>query len=135
MLLVTALVGTPLAQAQDLKSCTALADNTARLACYDALATQSAPATDPAASFGKPAQKTDGAEHLEAHLVGSFKGWKLNDHFTLDNGQVWKCVDEEGGYYSNVPDNPEVVLGRGFFGGYWLEIKAIGRKIGVQRIK
>jgi len=121
--------------------CAAVGDPTARLACYDALAGRApatvapAPATaPPAADFGKPSTAPKPAESLSARVVGSLREWQRGTVIKLDNGQVWKVVGDEQGYYPNVPPNPEVTITKTFFGGYVLEIRGFGRKIKVRRI-
>jgi hypothetical protein len=119
------------------QQCAVIKDDAARLACYDALARQ-APAHEPAAappaeSFGlppKPAQP----EVLEARVVGALKYWQRGTLVKLDNGQVWKIQVEERSDYPNLPDNPEVTIRRRWFGAYEMEIKAIRRRMAVQRV-
>lgn len=125
-----------------LQQCAGVDDASARLACYDALAGRPAapvaalPPAAPAPSpqdFGKPA-RTEEVSSIEARIVGAFRQWQRGTRIELDNGQVWKVTADEQAYYPNVPDNPEVVITRSFFGGYWLELKGVGRRIKVQRI-
>jgi hypothetical protein len=123
-----------------LAQCAAVEDATVRLACYDALARRpvAAGASAPAAaapavapdSFGKP-QAVDPS--LDARIVGSFITWKRGTLVKLDNGQVWKVVDESGEYYPDLEDNPEVTITRGLT-GYRMTIKAIRKKVGVKRV-
>jgi hypothetical protein len=140
-------LGTAAAAEPDLQRCAAIAEPAARLACFDALVARPAgvpagtpavmPAATPAApdaDFGKP-HVDDSKSRIEAHVVGTLKGWKKGTVFVLDNGQEWQSVDEDDSIYSNIPDNPAVTLGRNFFGGYWLRIEAVQRKLSVKRIK
>lgn len=131
-----------------LAQCAAVDDSAARLACYDALAGRPAapapapaPALAPAApgaapapgagseAFGKPETETT----MKARIVGKFTQWQKGTVFRLDNGQVWKCVDEKPAVYPGVPENPEVEITRGMM-GYRMQIKAIGRRIWVRRV-
>lgn len=124
-----------------LAQCAAVADATARLACYDALAGRPAdPAAAPPvpgstpADFGKPKPEPQEARSLDARVVGSVKGWGPGTVFRLDNGQSWKVIGEENAFYPGIPENPEVTLTKSLLGGYWMEIRAINRKVKVKRI-
>lgn len=124
-----------------LAQCAAISDATARLACYDALAGRPAdPAAAPAAAapsaadFGKPKTEQPEPASLDARVVGSVKSWGPGTVFRLDNGQSWKVVGDDSGYYPGIPENPEVTLTRSFLGAYWMEIRAINRKVKVKRI-
>lgn len=139
----------------DLQQCAALQDPAARLACYDqaqqqrseppadpaspAPAAAPEPATAPAAAapaaspdnrFGLPEA---GAESMTAHIDGKFVEWRRGTLIRLDNGQVWKCMEEKSAYYPRLPDNAEVEITRGML-GYRMEIKAIRRSIYVRRV-
>jgi hypothetical protein len=125
------------ADGEALARCAALDDDTARLACYDALAGR--PAAGAAASraqsdFGlvKPQPVED--TRLEARIVGPFREWQAGKRFSLDNGQTWQVIGDSSGYYPGVPDDAEVVITRNLLGGYRMEIKAISRKVKVQRL-
>lgn len=126
------------APAPTLERCAAVAADAERLACYDHLAGRpdaAAPA-DPAANFGKPPPPPPPAEtvSISARVVGPLKSWESGTIFRLDNGQVWKAAAGEHGYYPDIPENPEVVITRSFFGAYWMEVRAVGRKIKVRRV-
>ena len=134
--------------------CAAVGDPTARLACYDALAGRApapaapAPAAVPAppapataappapvpADFGKPATGPKEAEAMTARVVGTLREWKRGTVIRLDNGQVWKVTGDETGYYPYVPENPEVTIKKGFFGGYYLQMEGVNSRIPVRRI-
>lgn len=147
------------AQDADLARCAAVKDAQARLACYDALASQppaaaevpaepvelpaappppesAAPASD-AERFGAenlPAKRdSDGADEIESRLVGRFKGWKKGTLFELENGQVWRCIDERDVYGER--DNPKVTIRRNFVGSYWLKVEGLNAQARVRRIR
>ena len=126
--------------------CAAVGDATARLACYDALAGRApataAPVPAPAATappapgpadFGKPAELKE-AEAMTARVVGTLREWKRGTVIRLDNGQVWRVTGDDTGYYPNVPENPEVTIKQGFFGGYVLEMQGVNSRIRVRRV-
>jgi len=144
-LLAGALLAGPAVAADDaaLAQCAAVADAAARLACYDALVRRPAspqPAATPTpppapGDFGLPRHSTpEERAGVTAHVVGPLREWAPGALIRLDNGQVWKVVGEDSGYYPNIPDNAEVAIKQSFFGGYWMEITAIGRKVKVKRI-
>ncbi len=156
LLLAIAALSAPLTAAADanLRSCAQLSDPHARLACYDAqlrptppgdAAVAEHPATphnadvDAVERFGAeklptaPPPQNAALEQIEARLVGRFQGWDKGTVFTLDNGQVWRSVDDRSVYY--VLDQPAVTIRRGLFGGYWLKVEGLGAQARVQRVK
>jgi len=129
------------------KDCAAITDPAARLACYDAQSqpgqgtpVPAEPANQPPAGtdvegFGlPPAQTEQPARNISARIVGPVSTWKRGTLFKLDNGQVWKAVDQERGHYTTIPENPEVTISRNVFGAYWMEIVAVRARIKVKRI-
>jgi len=136
------------ADESSLAQCARVDDATARLACYDAVAGRAptqgvgtglpaAPAAPVAAAapasyadFGKPGSAAD---VMTARIVGKLTEWGSGTLIKLDNGQVWRAVEDRSAVYPNVPENAEVEITRGIF-GYRLEIKAIGRRISVRRV-
>lgn len=96
-----------------------------------------APAPSPApGDFGLPRHRPpEERAGITARLVGPLREWQPGTLFRLDNGQVWKAAPEERGYYPGIPDNAEVAIKESFFGAYWMEIKAVGRKVKVKRIQ
>ena len=138
--------------AAELKACAGITREAGRLACFDALARRSAagtleagapvakaePAQEPARKpedFGKGRKKkpVEPRPSISARVVGTPKEWRKGTTFTLDNGQVWRAIGDEQGYYPNVPENPEVTITESVFGAFWLEITAIDRKVTVKR--
>ncbi len=71
-------------------------------------------------------------EVVQAQIAGEFRGWDGKTLFRLTNGQIWQ--QRVGGRYRYRAVDPEVNIQRARF-GYYLEIKATGRKIGVKRVK
>ncbi len=141
--------GTAAADESPLAQCARVDDANARLACYDAVAGRApaplgvpgdlpaaaaappvVPATPPGnAEFGMP--NTDGT--MTAHIAGKLTEWRRGTLIKLDNGQVWRVMDDRSAVYPNAPDNAEVEITRGMF-GYTMEIKTIGRRISVRRV-
>jgi hypothetical protein len=148
VILAASFGGSAAADESPLTQCARVDDANARLACYDAVAGRSpapagaggglpatpaapavAPATPPDAEFGM--RKVDGA--MTAHIAGKFTEWRRGTLIKLDNGQVWRVLDDRSAVYPNAPDNAEVEITRGMF-GYTMEIKTIGRRISVRRV-
>ena len=139
--------------------CAAITDPAARLACYDEknrntpvppapepppaqapappapAAGAVAPAADGSDEFGK--KKKDPAAELQsikARIVGKVTYWERGTEFRLDNGQVWKAIDQDSGHYTSIPENPEVRISRGMFGAFWMEIVAVNARVKVKRV-
>jgi hypothetical protein len=145
----------PVLAAETAPDCAALTDPGARLACYDEKHGKAAPAPGPAAAptaaegaapaatpaadadrFGlarKP-EPQDVVKSIKAHIVGAVKSWEKGTQFKLDNGQVWKVVDDGLRYYEGVPDNPEVTIERGLLGAFWMDIATVRPRVKVKRV-
>lgn len=88
-----------------------------------------------AGGFGDEQLEVKVAEKPEvalAQIAGDFRGWDGKTLFRLTNGQVWQ--QRVGGRYRYRAVDPQVRIQRARF-GYYLEITATGRKVGVKRIK
>jgi hypothetical protein len=140
--LLATLLALPWAQAADdaaLRSCRVIADDKARLACFDALvplvasSAPSAPAPAPA-RFGieQPAAPAP-AESISSSFPGTFIGWEPRQRLRLANGQVWQ-EDEgtRGAYYLR---DPKVTVRRTAFGGYMMQIEGVTQLIRVRRVE
>lgn len=141
----------------DPSRCAAIDDDAARLRCYDALArpalvaspqptaapaptpSAAAPRADAEAAFGAeqlpdaPAEDDGRIDRIESRLVGRFEGWQSDTEFTLENGQVWRCVNCRSVYY--IRDNPRVTIQRSFLGGYWLKVEGLNQRAAVRRVR
>lgn len=71
-------------------------------------------------------------EVIQAQIAGDFRGWDGKTLFRLTNGQIWQ--QRVGGRYRYRAEDPEVNIQRARF-GYYLELTATGRKVGVKRVK
>ena len=150
-----ALLGLPAwADPAGLQRCRAIADATARLACYDALATSAtapvapgfagappvgkagapAPAPSAADQFGLESRRPAGTpDAVESQIPGQFEGWKAGDRIALANGQVWRIADgSQGALWLQ---NPKVRVRRGVLGAFYLEIEGTNRSPRVERVK
>ena len=136
--------------------CRAIADSTARLACYDAMVLQpgaAAKATTPAATttqappaqpspvqqsanqFGLEARQANETEidAIESSIVGSFEGWRANSNIRLANGQVWQISDDSS--KTHYIDNPKVRIRRGALGSFYLEVQGTNASPRVRRVQ
>lgn len=150
--LLLALSASAMAQDDSLQRCRALADPSARLACYDALAAApkppqppapavapaaavvaAKPAPKPADNFGLPASKrTDEAQEVQSSVGPRFDGWGPNTRIRLDNGQVWQVTD---GTSTSLPERArKVTVKRGALGSYYLDIEGLNTSPRVRRV-
>lgn len=126
-----------------LRRCRAIAEASARLACYDAIvptraaaaaapAAASAPAANAASRFGLSAP-ADAVERVESRIEGRFEGWNPRGLFRLANGQVWQVADDSRGVYWL--ESPKVVVRRGALGSYLLEVEGTTAMVRVRRVE
>ena len=148
--LLLAAAGPALAAVDDaaLRQCRAMAEATARVACYDAIplgqpATAAATAAAQQAEekrraiegFGIPAsaRKENQLDSYDSHIAGRFDGWEGGQVIRLANGQAWRVID------STVDTldlkDPKVTVRRGLFGAVFLDIDGANRSPRVQRIQ
>lgn len=159
--LVLSMVSAPqVAAADSMADCRSIADDAARLRCFDAAASPSpvaapaataeppvvppavvsAPAaaaapTAPEADFGsralpKPVPKEP--ERLQARLLGKLDGVFRGLTLPLDNGQAWLVIDDRE--FEFVGSNPQVELDRNLIGTYWMKI-VNGPRFKVRRVQ
>jgi hypothetical protein len=143
------------ANEQQMSACRAITAAAARLACYDAIPVigsvalpaatskvtpqQEQPkaassATSSSADFGLPATvPAANIDKINSSIAGRFVGWQANSRITLANGQVWQVIDDSRGVCEC--DNPKVVVTRGTFGTFFLEIAGKGSAPRVKRIQ
>lgn len=120
---------------KDIQRCREIGDSVQRLACYDSLNLRPHDPAQAAEDFGKPQAPPKEPVSIQSRLVGRFSSWEKGTMFTLENGQVWKSIGDDTGYYPGIPDNPDVIITKSFFGAYWMEVVKAGRKIKVKRVK
>lgn len=132
----------------DVKTCRQQVDAASRLRCYDAI---SLPADAPAATtksvahaaeavakFGQeavkpPAGNPPALQQVESRIRGRFQGWRPNQRMELENGQVWRIADDSEALYDL--QDPKVVVHRGLFGAYFLEIDGVPFQVRVVRAR
>lgn len=68
-------------------------------------------------------EEDSGRSTIESRIVGTFSGWRgRGTTFELENGMVWRVVDDESFVTSEV-ENPEVEVRPGAFGTWRLHIE------------
>lgn len=149
--LLAALLAGPAAQAADdaaLRRCRVIADDKARLACFDALVpvpprgvsapvgmpmpspAAPPPAAGPGFGLDKPAAQP---ESVTTTYPGTFSGWAPRQRLRLANGQVWQVADDSDGVYDL--RDPKVTIRRTVFGAYVMEIEGAKRTLRVRRVE
>jgi hypothetical protein len=134
--------------------CRALADQAARLACYDAIpagaapavaaspapvaaspAAAAAPAATPEQRFGlEQVKPAEAPRSIDSNIDGTLAGWGPNTQFKLANGQVWRVVDDSSATLAPL-NNPKVRVVRNFFGTTFLEIEGTNNSPKVRRVR
>jgi hypothetical protein len=88
----------------------------------------------PAAEFGLPPKQTAvGVDRIETTIKGRLDSWQQGSRIRLANGQLWQVTDDSRGVCEC--DNRKVVVTRGAFGTYFLEIEGKGNAPRVKRIE
>jgi hypothetical protein len=150
-LIAFALLSPQMAQADDaaLLRCRAIAEPERRLICYDAIPTQAsatpqaaqAPQAPPTAntgsaadSFGLPARTpSNEPARVESRVPSDFRGWGPNSRIRLDNGQIWRVVDNSSMFVK--PAARAASVRRGLLGVFYLDLEGINRSPKVERIE
>jgi len=95
-----------------------------------------AAAAEPEKQFGAEQTtraKTEELKEIRSHIVGYFEGFSGGTEVRLANGQLWKQMD--AARLPVLKSDPEVVIEKGFFGGYRLSVDGLNRSIRVKRIE
>lgn len=124
------------------QECLQLADDSARLACYDAYAKQLSAgeqaamptAEEQKAGFGMPAVSVaDDIEEIHASIVRVQKKSRGKRVLTLDSGQVWEQVDSRTS--PSFKDGDSIIIKRAAFGSFVLKPVDSNRTIRVRRLR
>jgi hypothetical protein len=98
---------------------------------------ESPPTASPEADFGlekaRAREASRQVDSIRSRVPGLFLGWTGDTVFRLENGQVWKQV--ESGSFGMRLENPEVEISRGWFGGYFLSVEGLNRRVRVERVE
>lgn len=148
LLVALAATGAP-GQVTGPAACRAIADDAARLRCYDAAVATATPAQPPVATapglraedlFGQPgeAARTTATRELglpdppslEAGVAATARNAAGKLVITLDNGQVWSQVDTT---VLQLAAGDRVVIRKSALGSYLLQKPAGGRSLRVRR--
>ena len=73
-------------------------------------------------------------EPFQSRIVGEFRGWTGNTEFTLENGMVWRQV-EDTTFFVPPMENAIVTIKPGFMGSWMLSVKGHNSTTRVERIK
>jgi hypothetical protein len=122
------------AQAQDWRTCAALADDGERLSCYDSYAALLAEQGETAATeaFGlPPSTPAETPDLIEARVTGV--RWSVHGKLLiwLDNGQSWKQIDTRTSFRLALDER--VIIKRGWLGSYKLSRDGYNTQIKVRR--
>ena len=74
------------------------------------------------------------SDTITSRLVGTFDGWDGETVFELENGMVWRQA-ETNLYTVRATNNPEVVIRRGLFDRWRLQVKGYNKRLTVERVK
>lgn len=97
-------------------------------------AAKPAPAPAPEARFGLPAKRdSERLREIETQVVGEFSGWDAETTFELENGQVWRQIDQK--CLPQPAMNPTVTIRRGFLGNYILKVEGLNKVCRVERVR
>ncbi len=143
MLLLLSISSAAAADDAAMLRCRGMADASARLACYDAVAVQTPEekvrqaeiAQRQQFGLGKPTAATaiPDLDAIETTIPGHFEGWGPGSTIQLANGQVWQVNDNSSGVH--YIDNPKVRVRHGVFTAYYLEIEGTNRSPRVSRLR
>jgi hypothetical protein len=93
-----------------------------------------AAAVSPAAEFGLPPKQTAvGVDRIETTIKGTLDSWQQGSRIRLANGQLWQVTDDSRGLCDCT--DRKVVVTRGAFGTYFLEIEGKGNAPRVKRLE
>jgi hypothetical protein len=144
----------PTVSSADLARCAEIAQDVARLACFDTLVqrrgddrrTESERTANDSAEASSQVENEDafgaellggretlGPDEIESRLIGEFTGWRGNTTFRLENSQVWRQAEEGRLVFRSTA--PLITIRRGAFGTYRLGVEGINRSVRVRRLE
>jgi hypothetical protein len=98
----------------------------------DAAPAQRLPADDPR-MFGFPG--SSGMSRMETAITGTFDGWDGPTRYTFENGQVWETIGDRDWRPRRPMENPAVIIRRGMFDSYTIQVEGYNTRIAVRRIE
>lgn len=72
-------------------------------------------------------------QSIQSRIVGKFSGWKKGLKITLENGQVWKVVNNSKGYRKMT--SPTITISRGVFNSFNAKVEGLTATAKVKRVK
>lgn len=70
---------------------------------------------------------------IQSRILGAFAGWEGKAEFRLENGQIWRQIDD-GRFAVHLTD-PVVVIEKGVLGAYYLHVAGYGSRTKVVRVR
>ena len=70
---------------------------------------------------------------VTTRFLGTFRGWTGNTRFELENGQVWRQVDDSVFAVNLV--NLSVTIKKGALGTFFLSVEGYGSRVKVERVR
>jgi len=70
---------------------------------------------------------------IQSRILGVFAGWEGKAEFRLENGQIWRQIDD--GRFAVHLTNPVVVIEKGALGAYYLHVAGYGSRAKVVRVR
>jgi hypothetical protein len=90
--------------------------------------------TGAGAATEAPSSGTLAREPFQSRIVGEFTGWTGDTVFELENGMVWRQVDDATFYIPPV-ENPTVTIRPGFMDSWVLTIEGYNSSARVERVE
>jgi hypothetical protein len=120
--------------ATEVARCSAIESESARLSCFDAIASEVESAAPTISDLGaERLRDTDEESELQSFLVGDFTGWSGDTIFRLENGQTWQQIDSS--YQYGRAERPLMTIKQAAFVSYLLQVEGYGQTVRVRRIK
>lgn len=72
---------------------------------------------------------------LESRIAGEFRGWEPRTTFLLENGELWRVVNDDRYRHPRTLPNPKVRIVPAGLAGFRLEIEGVNHTVRVRRIE
>ncbi|WGL16767.1 hypothetical protein PVT68_00325 [Microbulbifer bruguierae] len=118
--------------ADKLQQCSQFSDDTKRLACYDGISGNLRQYAEQQFGHEQQVALEETPESITATIRATQAGAYDKYTFTLDNGQVWRQIDNTRNIWKG---GEEVILERGAFGSFFMRKITGGRSLRVKRIQ
>lgn len=122
----------------DIARCSAVAEPTERLRCFDRAAPRAKEALIPRTEdFGKPPPRPPEVDQVVATVRELSKSVRGRALFVLDNGQTWRQLEGDDAQVLEPPPGTtlKVTIARGVFGSYHLTIEGRNGMVRVRRVE